>query len=234
MTSPTALSVVIPVLNEAGRLPALLADLAAAAPDGLQEIWVVDGGSDDGSAGLARLGGARVLHCEPGRGAQILHGIRRSEGAWLLLLHADVRLPQGWWPLLQRAMASGQTTAWAFPLAIEGAGLGLSLVALLTNLRCRLRQLPYGDQGLLLSRALHDRLGGLRPLPLMEDLDFVLRLRQQARIRLLATPLRVDGRRWRRLGVLATAWSNGRLRRAWRRGADAAELARIYRRGGEA
>ena len=100
------LSIVIPVLNEAERLPALLADLAAAAAELPHEVLVVDGGSRDGSTTLASLGGARVLHAAPGRGSQILHGIGRCEGEWLLLLHADVRLPQGWWRSLRQAMAA--------------------------------------------------------------------------------------------------------------------------------
>lgn len=228
MSAAAAISVVIPVLNEARQLPALLADLAAAPGELLREIWVVDGGSCDGSPLQARLAGARLLHCPAGRGPQLIHGVNHSEAPWLLLLHADVRLPDGWWRLLQEAMASEPPCAWTFPLAIQEAGIALKLVALLTNLRCQLRQLPYGDQGLLLSRALYERVGGMAPLPLMEDLEFALRLRGEARIRMLPRPLQVDGRRWRRLGILTTAWSNGRLRRAWRRGADPAELARIY------
>ena len=117
---------------------------------------------------------------------------------------------------------------WTFPLAIEAAGPALRLVGALSTLRSRWRGLPYGDQGLLLSRALYDRSGGLAPLPLMEDLEFMLRLRRLAPIRLFSRPLRVDGRRWRRLGVWRTTWRNARLRRAWRRGVDPALLAQRY------
>lgn len=222
------LSVVIPVRDEAARLPMLLADLAAAPAELIREIWVVDGGSRDGSQALARLAGARLLRAAGGRGAQLQCGILASEGSWLLLLHADARLPLGWPLLLHRAMAAAPGGAWAFPLAIEAAGPGLRLVALLTNLRSRLAGLPYGDQGLLLSRCLYERCGGIEPLPLMEDLSLVLRLRRLTWPRLLPQPLRVDGRRWHRLGVLRTAWTNARLRRAWRRGVAAAELAARY------
>lgn len=227
MSSPP-LSVVIPVRNEAARLPLLLADLAAAPAGLLREIWVVDGGSGDGSARLARLAGARVLHTAPGRGWQLRRGVAGCDGSWLLLLHADARLPGGWPAEIERAMRAGAQTAWAFPLAIEAAGPALRLVGALSTLRSRWRGLPYGDQGLLLSRALYQRSGGLAPLPLMEDLEFVLRLRRLAPVRLLRRPLLVDGRRWRRLGVWRTTWRNARLRRAWRRGMDPALLARLY------
>jgi hypothetical protein len=127
-------------------------------------------------------------------------------------------------------MAAGPQVAWAFPLAIEAAGPGLRLVAWLSTQRSRWFRLPYGDQGLLLARSLHARSGGILPLPLMEDLEFVLRLRCIAPIRLLPRALRVDGRRWRRLGIRRTTWRNAALRRAWRHGVDPALLAQRYDR----
>jgi hypothetical protein len=98
------------------------------------------------------------------------------------------------------------------------------------GLRSRWRRLPYGDQGLLLSRRLHEAAGGIAPLPLMEDLEFVQRLRRHGRISLLPLALLVNGRRWRRLGVWQTLLANARLRRAWRRGAPVEQLLERYYR----
>lgn len=228
---PAPLSVVIPVRNEACGLPPLLADLAVA-PQLVRQVLVVDGGSDDATALVARLGGAHVLASPAGRGEQLRRGVQASEAPWLLLLHGDVRLPGGWPALLERAIGRGEGRAWAFRLAIEGNDPALRLVERAVSLRSRWRGLPYGDQGLLISRALHDRLGGLKPLPLMEDLDFALRLRRLAWPGLLPAALRVSDRRWRRLGVWQTALANARLRRDWRRGVAPAELARRYHRAG--
>jgi rSAM/selenodomain-associated transferase 2 len=222
------LSVVIPVRDEADGLPLLLADLASA-PEVVAEVLVVDGGSQDESPSVARLAGARVLSSAPGRGGQLRCGIEASRSPWLLLLHGDVRLPEGWAAAVRRAIALGDGRAWAFRLAIEGSDPALRLVELGVTLRSRWRALPYGDQGLLLSRALHDRAGGLAPLPLMEDLEFVQRLRRQAPIRLLPGAVRVNGRRWRQLGVWQTALANARLRRDWRRGVGPEQLALRYR-----
>ena len=212
------LSVVIPVRDEAEGLPSLLADLATA-PDLVGEVLVVDGGSQDASTTVAWLAGARVLPSSP------------SGAPWLLLLHGDVRLPGGWAAAVARAIALGNDRAWAFRLAIEGRDPALRLVEFGVTLRSRWRGLPYGDQGLLLSRALHDRVGGLAPLPLMEDLEFVQRLRRQAPLRLLPGAVTVNGRRWRRLGVWQTVLANARLRRDWRRGVGAELLALRYGAG---
>lgn len=224
--SVASLAVVIPALNEAAHLPALLADLAMA-PPGLTETWVVDGGSHDGSPCLSALAGAQVVHTAGGRGCQLVRGVALSTTPWLLLLHADLRLPRQWWAAVERAMA-GPESPWCFRLGIQGFSPALRLVEWGVRLRSGPGQLPYGDQGLLLPRRLLERAGGLRALPLMEDLELVLRLRRLGPIRDLGLPVQVDGRRWQRLGVWGAAWRNARLRRAWRRGVDPSILAERY------
>lgn len=222
------LSVVIAVRNEASRLPLLLADLAVAPHRLLREVVVVDGSSTDATVPAASLAGARSLICAPGRGQQLAAGVRSSDGPWLLLLHGDVRLAGGWATPVQRAIAAGAGTAWCFRLAIDDAGPGLRLVELAVGLRTHWRRLPYGDQGLLVHRRLYEACGGIAPLPLMEDLDFVLRLRRRAPLRSLGFSLRVDGRRWRRLGIRRTTLLNARLRKDWRRGVPPEVLAQRY------
>ena len=228
--SAAAISIVIAARNEAPRLPLLLADLAL----GLElvaEIVVVDGSSADATTRVAALAGARVLASPPGRGAQLALGIASSRSSWLLLLHADARLPDRWQQAVAKAIdRSGQKddAAWYFDLAIAAPNPALRIVEAGVALRSRWRQLPYGDQGLLLPRSLLQRAGGLLPLPLMEDLELVLRLRRHCQLRPLGAQLRVDGRRWQQLGVWQTALSNARLRRDWRLGGNPQELANRY------
>ncbi len=223
---PPPISVVIAARNEAPRLPALLADLAVA-PELIAEVLVVDGASGDATRRVAALAGARVLVSPPGRGLQLAHGIARSSGPWLWLLHADARLEAGWRPAVAAALGLPEA-AWYSHLAIDGSHPALRLVEWGVAWRSRWRQLPYGDQGLLLPRPLLDRAGGLAPLPLMEDLDLVLRLQRHTRLRPLQARLRVDSRRWRALGIGQAALANARLRRAWRRGVPAEDLAARY------
>lgn len=228
--APARLSVVIIGRDEAAALPSLLADLALAAQT-IHEVLVVDGGSRDATTRVAELGGARLIPSAPGRGHQLRAGVAGSDGTWLLLLHADTRLPPRWGPLVERAMAAGEGRAWAFRLRIEAPGAGLRLVEALVGLRSRWRQLPYGDQGLLIARSRLEAVGGIAPIPLMEDLDLALRLRRFGGIGVLPAPVRVSARRWRRLGVLGTALANARLRRQWRRGVAAELLAERYAAG---
>lgn len=229
------LSVLIPARDEAQRLPLLLADLTAASAL-VHEVVVVDGGSRDGTADLARLAGARLLVSAPGRGLQLRHGAARCSGDWLLVLHADARLRHGWAEVVRQAMLAPRPQAWCFPLKVvadlqvdQAPGVLFRWLGCLVDGRSRWLQRPYGDQGLLLPMALYRAVGGFRPLPLMEDLDLVERLTRCTPIGLLAAGLLVDGRRWLGLGVLRTAWSNAGLRRAWRRGVSPVVLARYYR-----
>ncbi|MEB3258758.1 MAG: TIGR04283 family arsenosugar biosynthesis glycosyltransferase [Cyanobacteriota bacterium] len=225
MSAP--LAVVIPARNEGRRLPLLLADLASGAGC-IGEICIVDGGSGDATASVAHLGGARVLHAPPNRGAQLAKGIAATSAPWLLLLHADGRLPRGWEQTVIHAMAQGSGCCWAFHLGIQGRSVGLRVVERLVDWRTGLFQRPYGDQGLLVHRQTLAAVGGVSPIPLMEDLELILRLRTVAPVRMLAGRFLVDGRRWQQLGVLRTSWTNAQLRRAWRGGEDPQRLAERY------
>lgn len=214
------ITVVIPTLDEAARLPLLLADLAA---DGglITEVIVVDGGSGDATPTVARLAGARVLTAPASRGAQLVAGIAQARGPWLWLLHADARLPRDWHLRLLPVLAgpdTGSLRAWYGHLRVQLPGPHYRLLELAVRWRSRWWQRPYGDQSLLLTRRCHDQVGGIRPLPLMEDLEFAQRLARRGRFVSLGLPVQVDGRRWRRLGLLGTLWANAALRRAWRRG----------------
>jgi rSAM/selenodomain-associated transferase 2 len=224
------LGVVIPCRNEAGSLPALLAQLQSA-PELVAAVVVVDGGSHDGSARLAALGGAQVLRCGPNRGLQLAAGAATLTTPWLLLLHGDVRLPPGWAEAVGNAIARSDANhgpAWWFDLGIQGVDPALRLVELAVAWRSRWRQLPYGDQGLLLGRPLLERAGGIPPLPLMEDLELARRLAPLTRLRSLGLALAVSDRRWRERGVWQTTLANARLRRLWRQGIPIETLAALY------
>ena len=229
MNKAPALSVMIPCLNESARLPLLLADLRRSELS--LEILLADGGSSDATAQIAGLVGAHLIGVHPaGRGRQLRAAAARARGDWLLFLHADSRLSQQWsaWlnTLLQRS--STEASAWYFDLRISPSTPARQLLERAVGLRSRWLQRPYGDQGLLLHRDLYERCGGFAKLPLMEDLELVERLSRIAELRRIGLPLTTDGRRWQQDGVLRRSWRNARLRRRWRRGESAEQLAKAY------
>ena len=140
---------------------------ADAAQDGT-EIIGADGGSGDGTAALAEARGARVLRSDAGRGAQLVAGAAAARGRWLLFLHADTTLSEGWWDAAKgfmKAPATDETRAAYFLYALDVDSPAARRPAALVVSRCLLLLLPHRDQGLLLSREFHVALRSFRPLP---------------------------------------------------------------------
>lgn len=169
------LDIVIPCLNAAGRLPATLAALGIGS--GVRVI-VADGGSGDGSAASARAAGALVVDAPRGRGPQLAAGAAAGDAPWILFLHADTRLGPGWRDAVQRHAGTpdNRERAGYFRLRFDSPAPQARRWERAVAWRSRALGLPYGDQGLLIARSLYDRLGGFRPLPLMEDVDLVSRI----------------------------------------------------------
>jgi rSAM/selenodomain-associated transferase 2 len=166
------LSVVIPTLNAEAELPATLAALGATPA----EILVVDGGSTDATTVAATSRGARVMVGPPGRGPQLAAGVAVARHPWLLLLHADTRLDPGWEETARAHMQGDPDRAGYFRFALDSGDQRARQLERLVAWRCRVLALPYGDQGLLIHRDLLRAVGGVRPLPLMEDVDLIRRL----------------------------------------------------------
>ena len=229
MNSPPELSVVIPCLNEATRLPLLLADLHRS--ELRLEILLADGGSSDATPQIARQSGAHLIRIHPpGRGRQLRAAANQARGDWLLFLHADSRLPLRWSCAVRSLLktSAAAASAWYFDLRISPSTPARRLLERGVGLRSRWLQRPYGDQGLLLHRELYARCGGFAELPLMEDLDLVERLSHGADLRPIGLPLTTDGRRWNSDGVIKRSWRNARLRRRWKQGESAERLAEAY------
>lgn len=199
MSGGRRLSIVIPTLDAAARLPVLLSDLRKA-PFAL-EIILVDGGSRDDTCRLAAEAGCRLLTTEAGRGRQLARGAEAARGDWLLFLHADSRLPQEWHQAVARFMAerpAGEVAAY-FRLALDSPLAAARRVERLAAWRARCFALPYGDQGLLISRGLYDKVGGYPRWPLMEDVALIRRL-GRARLEALPATILTSAARYEREG----------------------------------
>jgi rSAM/selenodomain-associated transferase 2 len=198
----TMISVVIPTLNAAANLPATLAALKPGQDSGLvQEVLVSDGGSTDGTQALAQATGARVVNGPAGRGGQLQRGAVTARGEWLLFLHGDTILAAEWLFAAEDFVANPDNSARAaaFRFALDDERPAARRLEAIVAWRCAKFGLPYGDQGLLLSRRFYGRVGGFRDLPLMEDVDLVRRIGRR-RLSMLAVAARTSARRYREAG----------------------------------
>ena len=221
------LSVIIPALNEAGCIDDTLASLQPLRRRG-HEIIVVDGGSSDATAVLAARSADRVIQAARGRARQMCAGARIAGGEVFWFVHADTRVPPDADGLILDALTGGKHCWGRFDVTLDGGGPLLACVGWSMNLRSRLTGIATGDQGMFMTRAAYDRIGGFPDIPLMEDIAASRALRRLSRPVALQAALQTSARRWRRHGVLRTIVTMWALRLAYFLGVPARRLARYY------
>lgn len=223
----TGVAVVIPVWRDSERLPPLLKRLASM--PGLTEVAVactrIEADAVRGAIG--RAPNVRIATARRGRAVQMNAGARITTAEWLLFLHADsTPHPAALDDIL--AITDPNVAGGSFRLALDAAGWQPRLIEAVVRARVRLFDLPYGDQGLFVHRRAFDALAGFADLPLMEDVDFVRRLRRLGRLRHLPRPMLTSARRWERNGWTRRTLANWRLMTQYLLGASPAALARRY------
>ena len=227
------LSVVIPTLNAEAGLAATLSALVPAAVDGLvREVVIVDGGSNDSTIAIAEASGARLVRSERGRGVQLGCGAATTRFPWLLFLHADTVLEPGWEreaaTFIDRVdLGQRRPCAAAFRFAFDDDGFAPRVVETAVAVRCGLLRLPFGDQGLLISRALYLEVGGYKPIPIMEDIDLVRRL-GRSRITMLRSRAVTSAERYQREGYARRVVRNQFCMLLYAVGVDPIRIARLH------
>jgi rSAM/selenodomain-associated transferase 2 len=201
------ISVVIPTLNEAARLPCLLDSLAREDAD--HEVIVVDGGSEDETVAIAARRGSMTIGSRPGRGHQLRAGAAIARGTVILFLHADsIVAPRALSAIAEAFKADPRLIGGNFRLLFDGPS-GFS--RWLTRFYAWLRRhgVYYGDSGLFVRRDVYDALGGIPPIALMEDYAFVRRLERSGPTRCIDDPpLMTSSRRFtrRRPAAIVLNW----------------------------
>jgi rSAM/selenodomain-associated transferase 2 len=219
------LSVIIPTLNEEGRLAHTLA--SARSPDA--DLIVSDGGSTDRTVACARAGGARIVTGPRGRARQQNCGAAAARGEILLFLHADTRLPSNYVNQIFDTLMDRRVTFGAFRFRTDLDTPAMRWISFWTSLRASLLQMPYGDQGLFLTRCRFEAAGGFPDVPIAEDLYLVKRLAKRGRIALAPACAVTSGRRWRQHGALRTTLINTIIATGCVAGIDPRRLAPLYR-----
>lgn len=227
--SPPSIAVVIPAFHAALRLPATVAALRREYLG--DEIAVAAVDSDAATARAAKELGARTAIAPKGRGPQLIAGAEATTAPWLLFLHADTCLGLGAGDAARAFAADPRNAerAAAFRLGLDDPSFAARRIEKLANFRARAFALPYGDQGLLISRAFYRALGGYRPLALMEDVDIVRRI-GRARLAHLKAVAVTSADRYRRDGWWARPVRNLCCLSLWLAGVAPEKIAGLYER----
>lgn len=222
------ISVVIPALNEGA---AIATAVESAAPCSNIDVTVVDGGSRDNTVEIAKKSGAKVVNAAAGRGGQMNAGVTASSGDVLVFLHADAQLPMGYETQVRSILSRPSTSAGAFHIRIAGDGRGTRTMERLINFRSRHFAMPYGDQGIFVSRKVFQAAGGYSTMAIMEDYEFMQRMRRIGDVVLADASVTVSDRRWSRMGVFRTTVINQLMILGYRLGISPKRLAASYAAG---
>lgn len=225
----TALSIVMPVLDETADIETTLRALAPLRTRGV-ELIVADGGSRDGTIDLARPFADRIVSAPRGRAAQMNAGAALASGDVLIFLHADTRLPADADRIVIDGLANARRAWGRFDVAFASGGM-MRAIAAMMNLRSRLTGIATGDQAMFVTRAAFAQVGGFPDIALMEDITLSARLKRIGRPLCLRARVVTSARRWQSRGVWRTVLLMWRLRLAYFFGADPARLARAYESG---
>lgn len=230
MSRSIIISIIIPVLNEAAIITQTLERIKF---NPQVEIIVVDGGSNDETVTLAKQKKVTVtIVAKKGRAAQMNAGAKIAQGDILLFLHSDTQLPDNYLEIVQKTLARSLAIAGAFSLKIDGKNLPLRLVEITVEMRSRFLSLPYGDQGLFLTKQTFQEIGGFADLPIMEDFEIVQRLKRQGKIAIAPATAVTSSRRWQKLGVLQTTAINQLIILGYYLGISPLKLKNFYRNFG--
>lgn len=219
-----SIAVVVPTLNEEESLRSHLPDVVRQA----DEIVIADGGSTDATTTVAQQLGARVITGARGRGSQMNLGASATRSSVLLFLHADTRLPEGGLEMVRGEVQSGRIGG-GFLAEFDSRRSLMRLGSKLVNLRTRCSRLPLGDQAQFATRQAFEELGGFRDWPILEDLDFMRRLKRRGPTAVIHRPVITSARRYLEGGVFRTIANNWKIWFLFLLGVAPERLGRRYR-----
>ena len=220
-------SVIIPVYNESAAIGKMMEQLLPY--KNKCEIIFVDGGSTDDT--VSRIGSKyRVISSEKGRGNQLNRGAEASSGDILFFLHCDSIVPQDFLSEIRRCMAHSEYGC--FGVKFPSKNIFMLTNRIISNNRAFRRGYPFGDQGIFIDRDLFFSSGMFPEIPVMEDYEFSIRLKNagkmpaKTRKRILTSDRRYEKGT---IGILRTERSMYRLRKKYRAGASIKEIYSQYR-----
>ncbi len=213
------ISIIIPSYNESQNLPLLLSDLSTF-NEGL-EIIIVDCNSKDKTKDIAKIYKTNLYKSKiKSRGLQLNIGAKKAKGEWFIFLHADSRLSKGWLRKVKSVMSDDENIIYFFKFKINNKKIIYRILEIFVNLRSSIFKNPYGDQGLIIHRKTYFRNKGYRKIPLMEDLDFINRLRNNnnLNLKMLTIPIYTSSRKWEKTNIIFQAVKNWNFRKRWLKG----------------
>jgi len=224
-------SIIIPTYNEATSILSVLESLKEVRGD--FEVLVADGASSDQTRDLVREAAVAyprrlwVVEGVRNRALQCNGAAQQANGDIFLFLHADMLAPPETVEAVNESLRDHSIVGGNFQVVFQGSTAVESLFTWCYRVR-RPFGIYYGDSGVFVRREVFDRMGGFKPIPIMDDYEFIRRLERAGNTVCLSPPMLVSDRRWRVQGLLATLFSWVWIQTLYSLGVPAERLARWY------
>jgi len=226
----TLISIILPVLHEAGTINTVIAHLRDLQQNSPLELIVADGDPAGSTLHAIRDKGIVRTLSEPERARQMNCGASLAKGEILLFLHADTLLPRQALTRIAAALADTRFVAGAFDLGFDTNRSLFRLTEKYVALRTRLTRVPFGDQAIFIRRPYFEKIGGYTEIPLMEDVELMRRIRTQGdRICIIPEKVLTSPRRYEQEGILYCTFRNWTLQACYKAGVSPEKLVTWYR-----
>ena len=225
-----AVSLIIPVLNEAENISEIIQHIRELDADSAVEIIVVDGDPEGSTINTIKDEGVRTVLSEKGRARQMNRGAALATSDILLFLHADTFLPSNAFALIQAAMNDKSFVGGAFDLGFNTRRRIFKITEIYVFLRTRLTKMPFGDQAIFIRHHHFEQLGGYRDIPIMEDVELMKCIKKRGdRIQIIPEKVRTSARRYEQEGIVHTTIRNWMLQLQYALGVSPERLVRWYK-----
>lgn len=192
-------SVIMPVHRESPGL-ATVKRAVHAARSTLELITVLN---DPSLAGRITAEGPseKVVLCERrGRGYPMLQGARMARGEFVVLLHSDTVLPDGWDEAILRAMEDRRVAGGGFHMTFDKSSPWLDFIVRFSDMQVRLGLAMWGDRAVFARGAVLKQCLPSLDVPLFEDVCLWKALRRHGRLAFLDERVVTSAEHFRRNG----------------------------------
>ncbi|MCB4791567.1 MAG: TIGR04283 family arsenosugar biosynthesis glycosyltransferase [Elusimicrobia bacterium] len=228
---PIKFSVIVPVYKEEAAINDFIANLFQTARSTNFQVIIADGDPklstlDSINTGLPNL---LKIAAKKGRAAQMNAAASHADGDVLLFLHADTKLPENAFDKITDALKDQQVIAGAFSLKLDSKNLFLRFVSLTASLRSKLTKIPFGDQAIFVRTSYFYEIGGFKNIPLMEDAEFMARIKKNGgKVKVLDSKAVSSARKWHKEGIVYNTIKNHLIRFLYFLGISPQRLYNIY------
>ena len=175
----------------------------------------------------------KLLISKKGRSIQMNTAVKYTDCDILWFIHSDSEfLDYTVYKKIKYLIEKENIECGGLKIKFNPNSIMLSLIAWLSNLRAKLFKICFGDQSIFITKKLFDEINGFRDIPIMEDLQFFIDIKNYKKnskyFKLLNDKIISSSRRFKQNGTLKTIFKMHKLKIMYFKGESPEKLNEIY------